>query len=86
MPRTEQQLANQLKANKLTIAFAKSMICGLMSHKLSNINGASEILKGSIICYDKSVKSHLLKIKKEILDKYTCESQKVTDELATNLS
>jgi nicotinamide-nucleotide amidase len=79
-------LANYLKTNNLSIAFAESITCGLVAHRLGNIIGASDFLKGSIVCYDEAVKTNLLKISKTLLKQYTAESQQVTDELAKNLS
>src|SRR5436190_13810781 len=85
MKRYVQQLANFLKEHELTIAFAESMTCGLLSHKLGSVSGASDILMGSIVCYNEKVKNHSLKIKKSLIDKYTAESQQVTDAMASNL-
>jgi nicotinamide-nucleotide amidase len=86
MRRAEQLLTNLLKKNKLTIALAESMTCGLAAHKLGTISGTSEILTGSIVCYSERVKTGLLRIKKLLIEKHTAESQKVTDALALNLS
>jgi nicotinamide-nucleotide amidase len=85
MARPAQILANHLKRNNLSIAFAESVTCGLAAHSLGNIIGASDFLKGSIVCYDEDVKINLLKVKQSLIKKYTCESQQVTDELAKNL-
>ena len=85
MARPPQILANHLKKNSLTIAFAESVTCGLVAHGLGNIIGASDFLKGSIVCYDEEVKINLLKVKQSLITKYTCESQQVTDELVKNL-
>src|SRR4051812_1141379 len=86
MKRPEQVLANFLKENKLIIAFAESITCGLAAHKLGTISDTSDILTGSIVCYSESAKINLLGVKKKIIDKHTAESQKVTDALALNLS
>lgn len=85
MARPAQILANYLKQNNLTIAFAESITCGLAAHGLGNIIGASDFLKGSIVCYDEEVKINLLKVKRSSIKKYTAESQQVTDALAKNL-
>lgn len=85
MKRPEFILASLLKANNLTIAFAESMTCGLLSFRLGNIAGASEMLAGSIICYGEAVKTGLLKIRKSQLKKFTAESKEVTESLAVNL-
>ncbi len=85
MKRPVQILVNYLKEKNLTIAFAESITCGLVSHKLGTVNGTSDVFRGSVICYDESVKINLLKVKKGMIKKYTSESQHVTDALAINL-
>src|ERR1051325_1459132 len=85
MKRPEQALADLLKENELTIAFAESMTCGLAAHKLGTVPDTSEILMGSIVCYCEDVKCGILKIKKQLIKKHTAESQIVTDLLAKNL-
>jgi nicotinamide-nucleotide amidase len=85
MKREERILANFLKEHKLKIAFAESMTCGLLAHKLGTVNGTADFFSGSIVCYDPLVKTKLLKIKKRLIERYTCESQQVTDALAFNL-
>jgi nicotinamide-nucleotide amidase len=85
MKRPVQQLADLLKKNNLTIAFAESMTCGMIAHKLGTISGTGDIFPGSIVCYDQKIKIKLFKVKKVLLDKYTAESQQVTDALAVNL-
>ena len=86
MKRAEQILANILTEKCLKVAFAESMTCGLASHKLGTVSGTSEILMGSVICYDEKVKTDLLKVSKQLIKKYSAESQQVTDKLAINLS
>ena len=86
MKRAEHSLVDVLKKNKLKIAFAESMSCGLLTHKIGTISGTSEVLTGSIICYDECIKTGLLKIKKKLLQAHTAESQKVTDAMAKSLS
>jgi nicotinamide-nucleotide amidase len=75
----------QLKAENLTLALAESITCGLAAHKLSTCKGISEVLKGSVVCYNEDVKKDLLKIPQKMIDKYTCESAEVTALLVKNL-
>lgn len=86
MKRQEQILVNYLKEHKLTIALAESITCGLATHKLGSISGTSDVLAGSIICYSPEVKTSLLKIKKNFIERHTAESTIVTNELAKQLS
>jgi nicotinamide-nucleotide amidase len=85
MKRPEQILTEYLKKNGLSIAFAESMTCGLAAHKLGNTNGTSKVLRGSIVCYDETVKTTLLKVPKKLIEECSCESQEVTDALVKNL-
>jgi nicotinamide-nucleotide amidase len=86
MKRPEQKLLNFLKDHHLTIAFAESMTCGMAAMRIGNVSGTSEVFAGSIVCYDTSVKTGLLKIAVRTIKKYTAESQQVTDNLAKHLT
>jgi len=85
LKRPEQILGTYLKENELTIAFAESMTCGLLAHKLGSVSGTSDFLAGGIVCYSEDVKNNLLKVSKKLIEKHTAESQTVTDALALNL-
>ena len=79
------KLMKRLIEKKLTVAFAESVTCGLVSHQLNITTGTSEIFMGSIVCYNEKVKMDLLKVKPSLIKKYTAESQEVTDALVKNL-
>ncbi len=83
---TTRKFINTLKEKELTVAFAESMTCGLAAHKLSTVKGVADVLSGSIVCYTPDVKMKLLRVKKDVICKNTCESQEVTDALAVNLT
>lgn len=85
MRRITVKLVKLLKEKGLTIAFAESMSCGLITHQLNTVKGTSEVLQGSVICYSEDVKVNLLKVPKNLIKKYSAESQQVTDALAKNL-
>lgn len=74
-----------LKDKQLTLALAESVTCGLASHKLSTCKGTSDVLVGSVICYTPGVKLNLLKVSKQLIETYTCESPQVTEALAKKL-
>src|SRR4249919_1331440 len=74
-----------LNVRSLTLALAESMTCGLAAHMLSTCKGTSEVLKGSIVCYNTDVKKELLKVPASMIDKYSAESKQVTKKLALSL-
>jgi nicotinamide-nucleotide amidase len=85
MHRTVNRLITKMLEEKLTLALAESVTCGLAAHQLSTVKGTSDVLKGSIVCYNEEVKKDLLKIKKSTIEKHTAESANVTKELALSL-
>jgi PncC family amidohydrolase len=78
-------LLELLQEKKLTVSFAESVTCGLATHQLNITPGTSEVLMGSIVCYNEKVKVETLKVDPDLIKKYTAESQEVTDALVKNL-
>ncbi|WP_207427178.1 CinA family protein [Pedobacter sp. SYSU D00535] len=74
--------AHNLLAKNLTIAFAESASTGKLVYDFTSVPNCGTVVKGSIVCYDRSVKEQLLGIPGEIIDKYTAESAEVTSLLA----
>src|SRR6195952_1110106 len=69
----------------LTIAFAESATAGWLCSEFALAPESGQVLMGGITCYDASLKESLLKVPHELIEKYTPESQEVTDELARRL-
>ncbi len=78
-------LVDNLRKQELTIALAESVTCGLATHQLNVVKGTSEILMGSVICYNEAVKSTLLSVRPSLIKKHSAESPEVTGALAKNL-
>jgi len=70
---------------KMTIAFAESVTTGKLIYAFTSVPDCGDIIKGSIVCYDRSVKESLMKIQPETIDKFTAESPEVTQLLAISL-
>lgn len=86
MKRKANRFIKEMQEKKLTVAFAESVTCGLISEQLSHHAGTADVLKGAIICYSADVKMNLLGVPETIIDRYTCESMQVTEQLAKQLS
>jgi nicotinamide-nucleotide amidase len=69
----------------LTIAFVESASTGRLIYDFTSVPNCGEIVKGSIVCYDRSVKENLLKVPSQIIDQYSAESPEVTQVLAEGL-
>jgi nicotinamide-nucleotide amidase len=86
MKKTVNRLLDLFEKRGLTISLAESVTCGLAAHQLNIAKGTSEVLMGSIVCYNEKVKTGLLGIKPGLIKKYSAESQRVTNEMAKSLS
>ncbi len=80
------RILNKIKEQNIKIAFAESVTCGLIAHKLNTFTGTSEFLMGSIVCYNPEVKKDLFSVPEKLIQKFTTESSQVTEVLARNLS
>jgi nicotinamide-nucleotide amidase len=79
------ECSHTLKDKSLTIAFAESATAGKLISEFALIPDCGDILKGSIACYDRTVKEGLFGIPAEFIDKYTAESAEVTEQMAIRL-
>lgn len=67
---------------KVTFAFAESCTGGLVSSKITDLSGASDVFKGAVISYANDAKSHLLNVSTKTLEKYGAVSLETATEMA----
>jgi len=79
------ELVAVLNKKKLSVAFAESVTAGYVGCQFSKALKVSEVYKGSIVAYQEVIKSQLLGVSKRTLEKYTAESQEVTNEMALGI-
>lgn len=53
---TDEELADALKKEKLTVAAAESLTGGMISERLTSLAGASEYFIGGLVCYTNRIK------------------------------
>lgn len=75
-------LVNILKLKKKTLAIAESCTGGLISSKIVDIPGCSEILKMGVVCYCNESKISLVKVSAASLKKHGAVSSCVAKEMA----
>lgn len=78
----EKAVADLLLANGLTVTCAESCTGGLLSARLINIPGISEVYKSGVITYSNKAKRRLLGVKKGVLQKHGAVSEKTAEEMA----
>lgn len=81
----QQVLVEKLIENNKTIATAESCTGGMLSSKLTQISGVSQVFHMGIVCYENSVKTNLLGVDKEVLNNYGAVSNEVATQMASML-
>lgn len=80
-----QELKKRLIEKHLTISAAESLTGGLFTEQITELEGASQQLKGSIVCYTNEMKSNVLKISQQTLDVDGAVSGQCAKEMAEQI-
>lgn len=78
----EMVIGKLLTSKNNSLSTAESCTGGEIAHLLTTIPGSSNYYIGSVVAYDNSVKSRLLKVKEEAIIKYGAVSEEVVKEMA----
>ncbi|MEE8575578.1 MAG: CinA family protein [Thermodesulfobacteriota bacterium] len=79
------RLAGILTASGLTLSIAESCTGGLASDIITTTPGSSAYFLGAIIAYDNNVKTKLLGVRPETLERYGAVSVEAAKEMATGV-
>ena len=79
------RIVDKLKENNKTIATMESCTGGAVSSSITNIEGASEVLKFSAVTYSNEYKIKM-GVNKETIDKYSVYSKEVAKEMSKSIS
>lgn len=83
---TIEVIIGQLLTQKnLTLATAESITGGKIAERITSVAGASKYFRGSIVCYSEFVKTDILNVSKQTIEKYSVVSEEVAREMATNI-
>ena len=75
-----------LTKKKLKISFAESCTGGLLSSKITSVNGASKVFNLGLVTYSNQAKIKVLKVNKNIIRKYGAVSHECCSAMVKNLS
>lgn len=78
----EKAVVDLLMANELTVTCAESCTGGMLSARLINVPGVSEVYKSGMVTYSNKAKRRFLGVKKSTLQKYGAVSEQVAEEMA----
>ncbi|MCJ0931136.1 competence/damage-inducible protein A [Virgibacillus halodenitrificans] len=80
----EEELIRLLKQAGKKIAAAESLTGGKFTERLVSVEGASQVCRGGIICYDAKMKSDLLGVSNEVIRSFGTVSKECALEMAEN--
>ncbi|MGP1361448.1 MAG: CinA family protein [Candidatus Fimenecus sp.] len=81
----QNRLVMALKEKKLKIATAESCTGGLLSKLITDVSGASDVFDFGAVTYSNFMKTRVLGVKKETLEKYGAVSRETAIEMANGI-
>ncbi len=78
----EKSAVDILNKNALTVFTAESCTGGLICKLITDISGASAVLKGGVVCYRNEIKISVLGVKEETIREFTEVSEQCCAEMA----
>ena len=80
------KLVKKLIQKKIKISFAESCTGGMLSSTITSISGSSKIFNLGLVTYSNKVKIDILKVPKEIINKYGAVSKECCLSMVKNIS
>ena len=77
----EKQTVELLKSKKLKLATAESCTGGLISKRITDVSGSSEVFECGVVCYSNRFKENVLGVSPETLKKYGAVSRETAREM-----
>jgi len=81
----EQLVGNMLKSKGLMVVTAESCTGGNIAHQFTSIPGSSEFFKGSVVAYSNEIKTNVLNVSQDDLEKFGAVSQSVVEQMAVGV-
>ena len=73
---------DQLRARKARMVVAESCTGGLLGSRVTAVPGASDVFIGGVVAYDNVVKSGMLEVPRELLERHGAVSEEVVSAMA----
>lgn len=78
----EELVGRRLRAQNLTLGVAESCSGGLISHRITNIPGASDYFRGGVVTYSNQAKVELLRVAEATLNQHGAVSAETVQAMA----
>ena len=81
----EEEVVHLLREKRFTLSFAESCTGGLISKRITDIPGASDVFTGAVVAYDNRVKVSRLGVSEDKLSRYGAVSAEVAADMAAGV-
>src|SRR6185295_333736 len=81
----EEVVGHRLRLKQFTIATAESCTGGLVAERITRVPGSSDYFVGSMICYTNEMKTRLLGVPEEMIERHTAVSGEVAETMARGI-
>jgi nicotinamide-nucleotide amidase len=81
----EETVVNSLKSNNLTVSFAESCTGGMISARILNVSGSSQVFDRGVVTYSNESKVELLGVNSETIKQYGAVSHETAKEMAEGI-
>ena len=78
----EQEIGALLRQKGMTLGVVESATGGLVSHRITDVPGSSDYYNGSITAYSNGIKTRVVGVKPETIDRYGAVSAQTAGEMA----
>ncbi len=80
-----EELVGRLRAGRVTVATAESLTGGLVSARLTDVPGSSEVVRGGVVSYATDVKAEVLGVEPDLLAERGAVDGEVAAQMATGV-
>jgi nicotinamide-nucleotide amidase len=78
----EEVVGHRLRRKQFTIATAESCTGGLVAERITRVPGSSDYFVGSVVSYTNLVKSHMLEVPEDMIERHGAVSGEVAEAMA----
>ncbi len=81
-----EEIMRYSKSRNMTVSTAESCTGGLIAHYITNVPGASSFFSGGVVAYSNEIKTRVLGVRKDTLEKYGAVSEDCAREMAEGVA
>jgi len=82
----EEKIVALANEKNISFSFAESCTGGLCSHRITNVSGSSQTFLGSVVSYHETVKTNILHVSTDTIQKFGVVSLETAEEMARGVA